>query len=65
MEVLLKMKINTLIAIGNLIYLIYSLVDRFIVRIPDIVAIPIMIIGIAMIIGGFVKMRKDYMGGQI
>lgn len=57
------MKINTLIAIGNLIYVVYSLVDRFIVSIPDIVAIPMMIIGIAMILGGFVKMRKDYMGG--
>ncbi|QQY79641.1 hypothetical protein EDD65_11222 [Keratinibaculum paraultunense] len=51
------MKINTLIAIGNLIYVVYSLVDRFIMRIPDIVAIPMMIIGIAIILGGFVKMR--------
>ncbi len=59
------MKTNTLVVIGNLIYVIYSLVDRFIVRIPDILAIPIMVIGIAMILGGFVKMRKDYMGGQI
>ena len=60
-----KTETNTLIAIGNLIYVVYSLIDRFIIRVPDIVAIPIMIIGIAMIIGGFVKMRKDYMGREV
>ena len=54
------MKINTLIAIGNLIYVVYSLVDRFIIRIPHIVAIPIMIIGITIILGGFIKNHKGH-----
>lgn len=54
------MKINTLIAIGNLIYVVYSLVDRFIIRIPDIIVIPIMIIGITIILGGFIKNHKGH-----
>ncbi len=55
----MKGKANGLTAIGALVYAIYSLVDRFIVEIPDIVAIPIMILGIILILAGIVKTRKD------
>ena len=55
----MKGKANGLTAIGALVYAIYSLVDRFIIEIPDIVAIPIMILGIVLIMTGIVKTPKD------
>jgi prepilin signal peptidase PulO-like enzyme (type II secretory pathway) len=55
----MKGKASALTAIGSLIYVIYSLVDRFIIEIPDVVAIPIMILGIVLILTGIVKTRKD------
>ncbi|HHY24844.1 MAG TPA: hypothetical protein GX527_11570 [Clostridiaceae bacterium] len=55
----MKGKMNTLMKIGLLIYVIYSLVDRFIVGIPNIIAIPVMILGLVMIIIGFIKTPKD------
>lgn len=55
----MKGKGSILTKVGLLIYVLYSLVDRFIVRIPDIIAIPIMILGIVMIVAGFIKTPKD------
>lgn len=43
---------------GFLIYLILSMVNRFIVPIPYPVYIPLALIGIALIIADFVKSRK-------
>ena len=50
---------SSLMKIGVFIYVIYSLVDRFIVGIPDIIAIPIMIIGIALMAIGNLKRPRD------
>lgn len=48
------MKINILIVIGVLIYVVYSIVDRFIYHFQNKIAIPIIIIGLIFIlIGGF------------
>lgn len=55
----MKGKMSSLMKIGVFIYVIYSLVDRFIVGIPNIVAIPVMILGIVMIVIGFIKTPKD------
>ena len=54
-----KGRYNILTIIGVLIYVIYSSVDRFVVKIPDVVAIPMMIIGIILIIAGVVKSRNS------
>ena len=54
----MKGKVSILTAIGILVYVVYSLVDRFIIEIPDIVAIPVIIIGIAFILIGIVKTPK-------
>lgn len=54
----MKGKMNISTRVGILIYILYSLVDRFIIRIPDIVAIPIMILGILIIgVGSFKRFR--------
>ena len=55
----MKGKVSVLTRIGILVYVIYSWVDRFIIEIPDIVAIPIMILGIVLIMTGIVKTPKD------
>jgi len=55
----MKSRYNLSTIIGVLIYLIYSSVDRFIVEIPDVVAIPLMIVGIVLIIVGVVKSRNS------
>ena len=55
----MKSRYNFSTIIGVLIYLIYSSVDRFIVEIPDVVAIPLMIVGIVLIIVGAVKSRNS------
>lgn len=55
----MKGKVSILTMIGVLVYVVYSLVDRFIVEIPDIVAIPVIILGIILILTGILKTLKD------
>ena len=55
----MKRELSILTKIGIIIYVVYSLVDRFIVGIPDIIAIPIMIIGIALMTIGNLKTSRD------
>ncbi|NLJ59549.1 MAG: hypothetical protein GX338_01220 [Firmicutes bacterium] len=55
----MKGRVSVLTMIGILVYVIYSLVDRFVIQIPDIVAIPVMILGIILILAGIVKTPKD------
>jgi prepilin signal peptidase PulO-like enzyme (type II secretory pathway) len=55
----MKGRISVLTTIGILVYVIYSLVDRFIIEIPDSVAIPVMILGIVFILAGIIKTPKD------
>lgn len=42
-------------SIGILLYVVLSLVDRFFYQIPDYIYIPLAILGIVIIIVGFVK----------
>lgn len=44
--------------IGILMYIILSVVDRFIYQIPDFVYIPLAILGIVLIIIGFIAEKK-------
>lgn len=52
------MKLNAFFVIGILIYILYSVIDRFIVRISNIIAIPIIVIGLLCIAIGFFIMKK-------
>lgn len=52
-------KVSILTMLGVVVYVVYSLVDRFIVEIPDIVAIPVIILGTILILTGIVKTPKD------
>ncbi len=51
----MRRKISPVLAAGLLIFLIYSVMDRFIVRIPDVAAIPVLLLAIALIIAGGLK----------
>lgn len=53
----MKVKGNILINIALIMFVIYSLVDRFIIEIPNIVAIPVLILGIVFIFVGFYKQK--------
>ena len=52
------MKKNKLIGIGFLLYLLLTIVDRFILSIPDIIYIPTAILGIAFILTGIFQANK-------
>ena len=53
------MKTDGLIALGVLIYVLLSCLDRFIVSVPNFIYIPVMIVGIALVlVGGIQKRRK-------
>ena len=45
-------------SIGILLYVVLSLIDRFIYQIPDYIYIPLAILGIVIIIVGFVIDKK-------
>lgn len=51
----MKGKISTLTMTGLLVYVVYSIVDRFFVAVPNVVAIPIIVIGLVMILFGSIK----------
>lgn len=53
------MKNNNLMPIGIAIYVILSVVDRFIWKMPDFIYTPIILVGIACIIVGFIKKRTN------
>ena len=46
-------------SLGILLYIVLSLIDRFFYKIPDYIYIPLMILGIVIIIVGFVIDKKD------
>ena len=50
---------NIFIYIGIVIYIIMSGIDRFVYHIPNMIYIPIAILGIAFILIGFFKDKKD------
>ena len=49
---------NILISVGIIIYIVMSGVDRFVYHIPNIIYIPTVIIGIALILIGFFKNKS-------
>lgn len=50
---------NIFTSIGMLIYLVISIIDRFVLKIADYIYIPIMIVGIILIIIGIIQNRKN------
>ena len=44
---------------GMLIYLVLSIIDRFVVKVSNYIYIPIMIVGIILIIIGILQNRKN------
>lgn len=50
---------DTSISIGILIYVVFSSIDRFIIRISDYIYIPIMLIAAAIIIIDLVRNKKS------
>ena len=49
---------NTFILIGLLVNVAFQLVNRFVVKIPCKIAIPILLIGIACLLIGAVQMKQ-------
>lgn len=46
---------SILISVGSIIYIVMSGIDRFVYQIPNIIYIPVAILGIALILIGFFK----------
>ena len=46
---------NGLICAGIVLYIVMSGIDRFVYRIPNVIYIPLAIVGIALILIGFFK----------
>ena len=46
-------------SIGILLYVVLSLIDRFLYQIPDYIYIPLAILGIVIVIAGFVIDKKE------
>ncbi len=54
----MERRVNTSVKVGALIYVAYLLTDKFVVRIPYIIAIPVLVLGIALMITGIIKTRR-------
>ena len=54
----MKGKINILVVIGFIIYLGYLLTNKFIAPVPYEIAIPIVILGVALIVIGTLTMNR-------
>lgn len=50
---------NIFISFGIVIYIVMSGIDKFVYRLPNMVYIPIAILGIILILIGFLKIKKD------
>ncbi|HZJ76182.1 MAG TPA: hypothetical protein VFC70_00610 [Oscillospiraceae bacterium] len=51
----MERRINIFIELGVLIYVVYLLIDKFIVEIPYVIAIPVLVLGIVLMITGAIK----------
>ena len=49
---------NILIRVGIIIYIVMSGISRFVYHIPDVIYIPVAILGIALILIGFFKVKS-------
>ena len=50
---------NIFISFGIVIYIVMSGIDKFVYRLPNMIYIPIAILGIILIMIGFLKIKKD------
>ena len=50
---------NKLILIGLIIEVVYVILNRFVVKIPSKIAIPILVAGIVCLVVGFVQMKQS------
>ncbi len=55
----MKKRISPMLGIGLLIYVAYTIIDRFIIRISDWLAIPLLLVGIVLIIAGGLKTKEE------
>lgn len=55
----MQKKMGIPIVLGLFMIAIYFIVDRFIVELPNLIAIPVMILAIVFILFGFLKSPKD------
>jgi hypothetical protein len=54
----MQKNISPILVIGLIISTIYIIINRFIVSIPDFVAIPVLLIDIVLIVVGIFRMRS-------
>lgn len=54
----MERRVNTSVKVGALIYVAYLLTDKFVVRIPYMVAIPVLVLGVALMITGIIKTSR-------
>ncbi len=54
----MKGRISPLLSAGLLIFVLYVVIDRFIVHIPNGIAITLLLVAIALIIAGGYKAKK-------
>ena len=57
-------KRSTFLIVGMIIYIVMSGLDRFVVKIPNPVYIPAVIIGLALVIAGALSRRKKDKTGE-
>jgi len=51
----MKSNMSPVIVIGALILAAYIIIDKFIVQLPDLVAIPVLVIAVALLVFGLIK----------
>ena len=53
-----KQTVSSILIVGMLLFVAYSVTDRFITPLSDWIAIPMMLIAVILMIIGVLKMRK-------
>lgn len=60
----MKEKYNILGTIGVLLYVVYTLFNRFVRPVPDIIGIPLILIAIALVVVSVVKTGRIWGGNK-
>lgn len=60
----MKEKYNILGTIGVLLYVVYTLFNRFVRTVPDIIGIPLILIAIALVVVSVVKTGRIWGGNK-
>lgn len=55
----MKMTVSPLLAVGLVLFVLYAVVDRVIVPIPDWLAFPMLILAVVLIVLGGLRARQD------